>query len=483
MIEVPFIGGSNETDSVAVSAQRTVNLYPQTYTDSQGTKTVMSLKHTPGLLLFATMSAGANKMRNLYTTTTGRMFACRGNGVAEFSTAAAETSRFVINTGATEPTSVRVRMIDNGVTMMLTDGTNGWTYNLSTNVATQISDADFPGGAFCDILDGYFLNNKPGTTLIGYSTLDDPTNWAALDTMSKEAREDHVTSFIVLDRRIWAFGSQSYGVFYHTEDSINPFVRFEGSSHDIGNKAPDSLAEDGRSVYWLGASAAGFGKVYKSIPGSYEAQDISPKFLEEEIASYTTTTDAEAYCYQRGGNEFYKLTFPTENKTWVYNSTNGMWHEESYRNTTLGKDERHRSRVHTHFNGKSYVGDHQNGNIYEISDTTYTDNGDTIIRERISPTHWNSLKRLKYSTMQLDIESGVGLDGTGQGTDPKIQIAWSNDGGRKFGADQFVSAGKIGEYTRRVKLNKLGYARDRVWRVRYSEPTPFTILSMFVRVK
>ena len=55
------------------------------------------------------------------------------------------------------------------------------------------------------------------------------------------------------------FGEQSYEVFRNTGNANNQFLRIEGTYHDIGLEAPDSLASDGANIFWLGANASGFG--------------------------------------------------------------------------------------------------------------------------------------------------------------------------------------------------------------------------------
>jgi len=450
-------------------------MYPESYKDGK-TKVVTSLRTTPGTLLTATQSSGANKMRALYQSSTEQFFGVRGNGVSEYDTAFSETSRFTLTTGAFEDDATIVQMADNGVQMLVVDGsTSGYTYNLSTNTATVISDVDFPAATHCAIIDGFYIVNKPNSTLCLYSAVDDPTTWSSLSTLSKEGSSDYVNSLIVSNRRIWVFGKQSYEVFYNTGDSNNQFLRMEGTYHQIGNQAPSSLAQDGKSIFWLGSNAQGFGQIYRSIEGGFDGIPISTKPLETAIHGYTSTTDAVGYCYQQEGNSFYVLTFPTDNKTWVYDTENGMWHERSYRNPVTGVDERHRGRVQGFFNGKNYLGDYDNGNIYEISTTTYTDNGDPIIRKRVSPVIWNALDRVFYTSFQLDIEVGVGLV-TGQGSDPKVMLRWSDDAGRNWSIERQLSAGKIGEYLTRVKQNRLGSSRARVFEITYSEPTPFNIL-------
>ena len=134
------------------------------------------------------------------------------------------------------------------------------------------------------------------------------------------------------------FGEQSYEVFRNTGNTNNQFLRIEGTYHDIGLQAPDSLASDGANVFWLGANASGFGKIYMSQ--GFDAVPISTVPIEREIQTYSVTSDAEAFCYQQDGHRFYQLTFPTEDKTWVYDSTTGYWHEKYYYNPTTSVEER-----------------------------------------------------------------------------------------------------------------------------------------------
>jgi hypothetical protein len=466
-------------DSLDISAKRCINLYPEVYNDGN-TKTVKSLRCTHGLLLLTTLTGFGQRIRGLYVSSTGVFFGLNGKSLFSIDTAGATTSRATLSTGDTFSTATIVRMADNGVSMLIADGTtSAITYVLATNTATAITDADYPGGSFCGILDGFYIVNKPNTLFAYYSAIDDPTTWSALSTITKEGTTDYINGLIVSNRRLWLFGPQSYEVHYNTGDSNNQFLRIEGTYHEIGLQAPNSLAQDGSSVYWLGGSAFGFSKVYKSQ--GFEPVSISTVPIERAIQGYTTTSDAEAFCFQQDGHSFYQLTFPSENKTWVYDSTTGMWHEKLSLNTGSGTEERHRARVQAFFNGNNYFGDWNNARIYEASTTTYTDNSVAIIRTVISPTVWNANERIYYDSFQLDVGAGIGLT-TGQGSNPKIMLEISNDGGHTYLDKKQLEIGKIGEFNKRCKKNRCGSSRRRVWKVTCSDPIPLVILSAHAEI-
>ncbi len=158
-----------------------------------------------------------------------------------------------------------------------------------------------------------------------------------------------------------------------------------------------------------------------------------------------------------------------------------MWHEESWTDTD-NNSYMVRGIVQDFSNGKNYVGDWRSGNVFEVDPDTYTDNGDLIHRERTSPHIWNNLERTYYGSFQVDLEAGVGLV-SGQGEDPQIMLQISRDGGHTYGSEQWRSAGKLGEYARRVKWNRLGSDRDRIWKVKCTDPVKWVILGAYIEVE
>jgi hypothetical protein len=58
----------------------------------------------------------------------------------------------------------------------------------------------------------------------------------------------------------------------------------------------------------------------------------------------------------------------------------------------------------------------------------------------------------------------------------QAQLSWSNDGGHTWSNDYQASVGAIGQYKTRLIWRRLGYARDRVFRVAFSEPTKTVLI-------
>ena len=115
------------------------------------------------------------------------------------------------------------------------------------------------------------------------------------------------------------------------------------------------------------------------------------------------------------------------------------------------------------------MSDRRNGNIYQLDDLTYSDNGSSIPMELWTRHSWNDDKDIGIQQVQIDVEGGVGLV-TGQGVNPVYDLQVSKDGGNSFYSVGYSSVGAIGQFTQRLIWNTLGAARDWVLKLRITDP-------------
>jgi hypothetical protein len=133
------------------------------------------------------------------------------------------------------------------------------------------------------------------------------------------------------------------------------------------------------------------------------------------------------------------------------------------------------------FNNKIIVGDYENGNLYAFNPDVYADNGQIqkwLRTWRALPPGQNNLRRTAHHAMQIDIESGVGLN-LGQGSNPEVMLRWSDDGGHTWSNEHISEVGKIGEFYRRVWFRRLGMTlklRDRVYELSMTDPVKTAIM-------
>ena len=460
----PILGQAYVARSVNAAANRMLNLYPEII--PEGGVEPAFLQRAPGLRLLTTVGSGP--IRGLWS------FQGYGYVVAGDKLYKVDTSWTATLLG-TVSGSGPVSMADNGIQLFVVCNPDGFIYNSVTNVFSQITDPDFPGAVTVGYLDGYFVFNEPNSQQIWITSLLDGTSVDPLDFASAEGSPDNVAGLIIVNREVWMMGTLTTEVWYDAGTADFPLQRLQGAYNEVGCASPYSICKLDNSVFWLSQDQQGVGMVYRS--NGYNAQRISTHAVEWQIQSYGTLSDAVAYTYQQDGHSFYVLTFPTENKTWVYDVTTQAWHERASWDAGLI---RHRSNCHMSFANETCVGDFENGNIYAMDMTTYSDNG-TIqpwLRSwRALPTGENDFARTAHHILQLTCESGNGLI-TGQGSNPQVSLRWSDDGGHTWSNYHTRTMGRIGQFFTRVIWRRLGMTlklRDRVYEVSGTDPVKIAI--------
>lgn len=359
--------------------------------------------------------------------------------------------------GTTEPTFPTTRYAT------VTDG--GVTWERTSSFAT-INDPGFLGSNIVAYQDGYFIFAKPNSNQVYASNIFALT-FNALNFLNLGGSPDSVLNIVSLYRNLYIFTTRTCEIYYDAGISPGfPFARINGAYMQQGIVAQFSLAQTNNAIFWLGQDNSGQGIVYTT--SQYQPDRISTFAVEEAFLEYSTISDAIAYTYQEGGHQFYVLNFPTAQATWVFDISTGLWHERAYNNN--GVQQMQRGIYHTFAYGIHIVCDWENGNVYQQSLDVMTDNGAWIIRKRVAPHLAKDILRVFYSSFQIDIQQGDGLDGIQQGTDPQVMLRFSDDGGRSWSNIKQASFGKIGATKTRAIFRRLGQARDRVFEITISDP-------------
>ncbi len=465
-MKTPILGSTYVARSVNAADARMVNLFPEIV--PEGGKEPAFLMRAPGLRLLTTVGFGP--IRGLWSYG-GYGYAVSGNSLYKIDSS--YTSTLIGTIAGTGPVS----MADNGTQLFVAANGPSYIYNATTNAFQQITDPDFPGAVTVGFLDGYFVFNEPNSQKVWVTSLLDGLSVDPLDFASAEGSPDGLVSLIVDHREAWLFGTNSVEVWYDAGNVAFPLQRIQGAFNEIGCVAPYSVAKLDNSLFWLGADARGRGIVYRA--NGYTGVRVSTHAIEWQIQQYGNLSDAIGYTYQQDGHSFYVLIFPTANTTWVYDAATQAWHERA--GWSNGSFTRHRSNCQMAFNSEVIVGDFENGNIYAFDLDDYSDNGQIqkwLRSWRALPTGQNNLKRTAHHSLQLDVESGVGLN-VGQGSDPEVMLRWSDDGGHTWSNYHTAKIGKIGEYYRRVFWRRLGMTlklRDRVYELSMTDPVKTAIM-------
>jgi hypothetical protein len=476
MAQFPFVGGAYRARSKNFNAERCINLYPET--GSPASKTVAALYGTPGLRLWSSLNVtGSYGIRGMVKFSATLSVVISGNGLYEVTNTGVSTLIGLIDNDQTIAS-----MASNGEIIMIVTGNHGYFYNPATNAITVITDPDFTGADTVYFLDGYFVFNQKGTGRFQITELYG-TDIDSLDFATAEGSPDLLLSLMASNRELWLFGETSTEVYFNSGNSDFPFERINGAFIEIGCAAKFSPAKIDNTVYWLAADDRGYGTVQRA--NGYTPQRVSDHGVEYAISQMSRIDDAVSYTYQQGGHSFYVLNFPTAQQTWVFDSSTNMWHQRAWRDPASNQLKRHRAQCQMTFAGLTIVGDWERGLLYVLDPDYYTDNGDPIARIRTCPHLSDPDYRWQfYDSLQIDMQTGVGLDGgVVPGSDPKAMLQWSDDGGYSWSNELWASIGKIGERRKRVRWTRLGKSRDRVFQVTITDPVSVAFIGAAVQVR
>lgn len=360
------------------------------------------------------------------------------------------------------------------LTVSDTAGSLSGGLSVSTQVV-QVTNANYPaaGCSSIDTMDGYTIWSVIDSRQFQLSGLYDTTAIDSLDFASAESTPAPLVRVLVDHRELWLFKEHGIEVWTNTGASPFPFERIPGAVLEKGCAASLSCAKADNSVFWLGDDLI----VYRAT--GYQPTRISTHGMEDEIRGFTTVDDAFAFSYSQGGHVFYVLTFPSEDRTYVFDAASGGWH---YRQsgTTVELAQWDVMNVTNAF-GKLYAG-FTAGRLCEMDMDTYTEAGETIRRVVRTLPLFAGGNRFILNGVEVECELGVGLS-TGQGSDPQLMLRISRDGTATWGNEYSCSMGVMGDRASRANFHRLGAARQMTLEFSISDPVKVALYGMSLDVK
>lgn len=457
----PLFGLGNKGKSPNVNAQERTNLYVEVQQDPESN--AITLYPTPGLTTFVNL--GASPCRGFYQK--GDVaYVVNTNTLWEIAANGAVTSRGTLLTG-----SGRVDIADNGKQMLIVDGSYGYLLTFSSNAFARITDADFPAATNCAFLNGYFIVNKANTAQFFISALYDGAAWDAQDFATAESDPDNLVRPMVDNGVLYLFGDKTTEMWSDSGAADFPLARVGASAIEWGLAARWSLAKFQDSLIFLRKNRLGALQV--CVLSGNQAVPVSNPEVDYLLSTYEGAENATGFSYVVSGHPFYQINFSSAGVSWLYDGLSKAW---SRVQSGAG---RHRGEMQVNFLGKSYVTDFDNGKVYLLDENAYTDDGEPIVREFVS-RHTKAGAFIRIPQLWLEMESGVGA-ATGQGADPQVMLQVSRDGGHTWGAEMWRSFGALGEFGKRAVWNRLGRARDWLFKVRVTDPVKTVFVAAWVR--
>lgn len=486
MSALPLLGPSYNPTTRDVSTQRLINFYLEEQTNANEQQWVAL--PTPGLIPY--YSFGASIVRGMIEHK-GVLYVVAGDTFYSVVESAAgvvtATSQGVIN--STELPRISMCAIDDYI--VFTDSLELWSYRISTDTFAAVTDGDLPAiPATIASINGYVVYPQPTNGTFYVSDLNAPTSVTSTFYATAEIEPDPLKAVVTNNTRVWLLGSYSTEIWYNSGVTTGaPFDRYVAGAMAIGTLAPYTTVSSNNQVIFLGWSKQGFVGVVQADESGYKA--ISSRALNEQILRYDTITDAVGFSFNIHSHRFYVLTFPSASSsrgvTWLYDFSTGVWSEwESTDDEAVTSPlyTRHKMNCFATLGQKQLCGNWQNGQIYQIDTSTYTDGGDTIRRQIVTPHISMSKGRITISEFELDVEGGIIEESSDSSlTEPQVMLEVSKDYGRTWSNILYRGVGTFGEYKKRVRWNRLGMGRAMTFRLTMSDPVPWQLLGVWAKIR
>ena len=470
-----FCGAGYQSALVNCDAQRSVNLYPEVNESGQGVSSMILLP-TAGLEVFSDLGGPSVTGQ---CEINGRGFGISGTNFCEMLSDGTKIVRGTVRIDTNQAT-----ISASATQLLITSGGRAYSFILATNAFAEIDTTTLAAiqgpvlmGGYAD---DYFIVLLSNSQSFQISAILDVTSWDPLDIAQVSLFPDNVVSMLIDHRELWLFGSETIVPYVNTGNPDFPWEPIQGAYIQQGINSPWCRNRIDNSLLWLGRNEHGAQVAWRAQ--GYTPVRVSTHAIEYAWSQYTTTSDAISYAWQENGHTFWQIYFPTANKTWVYDTATQAWHERTSR--IGGIEGAHFSQNHMYCFGKHLVGDWNSGKVYRMSSSLLDDAGVNIRRLRRSPyvgafeDEWAYFEKLVF-----DLETGLATftDGAGNPRAPQLFVRWSDDGGHSWSDERALDCGKIGEYSHRVALYRLGRTRKaRVIEASASDACPWRFVDAYV---
>jgi hypothetical protein len=209
----------------------------------------------------------------------------------------------------------------------------------------------------------------------------------------------------------------------------------------------------------------------------YDPVVISTHEVARLVQNDASGESIHGFNFERDGHAFASWTGTTWTR--VYDSATKVWHSRK----SYGYD-RWRANHSAKAFGKTLVGDRLSGKIFYLDKDTFTEDSETMVWQVTSPPMHAFPHGGIVDALHLDLATGYGTL-SGSGSDPKVMLETSTDGGNTFTQYRELELGAVGRYAARVTARRLGRfgPKGMVFRVSISDPVVRSLVGVDASVR
>lgn len=286
--------------------------------------------------------------------------------------------------------------------MQLGNGVKGYNYSSGAGLV-EITDAQFPtafrkGWAY---LNGTTYVALSSSGAIQGSDINDPTSWAALNTLTAQIEPDHNVALnkqlvYVVDFKQW-----SVEVFYDAQNATgSPLGRVEGAKVDYGCASQELVQKLDDSIFWVTANQSPLRQV--AAFRGLKDQIVSTPAIDRLVTAWDLTT-CFSWQLMLNGHRWYVITSKISNMTLAYDVGENMWEQWTDVNGN------YLPIVSSTYNssGQALLQGESDGYIYTMSPTQKTDYNNLITVDIYTPNFDGGTRRGKQLNMMYFIGDQV----------------------------------------------------------------------------
>lgn len=415
--EIPIGMMQQKTRSPFVSSQSLVNCFFETMQPAGA-----AVYGAFGLTEFADCGAGPIRGETQFNET---LYAVSGDMLYSVTESGDETAIGPI--AGYDP----VDFSDNGNQLTIVSDSTSYVYTESTGVLTPINDTDFRRASSTAFLKQTTIFTVYDSNVFITSALSDSTDYDALDVATAEAKPDKLVRGMTSGNEWFAMGKRSIEGYYFSGKPNGVPLSPSNTYINYGLAGRDAACESDNTIVWL-SHVLDFRTLRDQTPLA-----ISDPAIAAMVQGWTNPETVRMFNIVLGGHEW--MVARHDDGCILRDATTGLW---SMRQSQGMNTWRVASNVWCY--NQNIMGDATNGKLWKLDPSAYSEGSDALIRSIVSHTLGPGGVPFTLDKVEIEVETGVGL-ATGQGSDPKIWMQLSRDGGRTFGARLERSLGLMGK--------------------------------------
>jgi len=320
------------------------------------------------------------------------------------------------------------------------------------------------------VLYNIFIFSVVNSNQFFWSSVGDPTTINALDYANAQVSPDNIIQIAVLAEQLFFFKSTTTELWSFvniTSAAQAPFQLQEGSTYARGCSSQASVRHLDNALFWIGDDFT----VYRTgtVPNR-----ISTSFIEDRIRQNADDiTLVTSFTCNIEGHVHFVINLPLTDDSYAYDCQTQEWSQWGTLNGTSTNPGMFIGSYAAGQGAEIFVGSSKDGKVWVFDVNNHTDDG-IDIQVVVSGSIWTGGGKQKCASVSLHCVRGVA---TSTVPNPKVEMRYSDDGGRTFSHWLIGDYGGIAHYEYKPVWRSLGIMSQpgRLFEFKISDPVNVTI--------